>query len=248
MIGGQDLATKSYLQFTRIQEQAADKFALDIMKKAKISLNGLKSLLSMLSEEEMLNQSFRSDFYRSHPVSKLRLRQLNKYINLPSSSKSVKTKIFINNNNISLEYVSNKIKAYNQNSSKILNNERINNEVLYLYNNAIGNLRIGKYDLAINNLNKLIVKFKNYPFIFELYGDIYFAKGDFNKAIENYKRAIKTLNSNSIGSTDLINFSLVKSLLQTNEVKNYKQSIYILEQLVKTNPRWSYLWRLLAKA
>ena len=100
----------------------------------------------------------------------------------------------------------------------------------------------------MNNLNKLIVKFKNYPFIFELYGDIYFAKGDFNKAIENYKRAIKILNNNSIGSTDLINFSLVKSLLQTNKVNNYKQSIYILEQLVKTNPRWSYLWRLLAKA
>ena len=248
IIGGQDLTTKSYLQFTRIQEQAADKFALDIMKKAKISLNGLKSLLSRLSEEEMLNQSLRSDFYRSHPVSKLRLRQLNKYINLPSSSKSVKTKIFINDNNISLEYVSNKIKAYNQNSSEILNNERINNEVLYLYNNVVGNLRIGKYDLAINNLNELIVKFKNYPFIFELYGDIYFAKGDFKKAIENYKRAIKILNSNSVGSTDLINFSLVKSLLQTNEVNNYKQSIYILEQLVKTNPRWSYLWRLLATA
>ena len=196
IIGGQDLATKSYLQFTRIQEQAADKFALDIMKKAKISLNGLKSLLSRLSEEEMLNQSLRSDFYRSHPVSKLRLRQLNKYINLPSSSKSVKTKIFINDNNISLEYVSNKIKAYNQNPSEILNNKRINNEVLYLYNNVVGNLRIGKYDLAINNLNKLIVKFKNYPFIFELYGDIYFAKGDFKKAIENYKRAIKILNNN----------------------------------------------------
>ena len=58
------------------ESQAADKFALDIMKKAKISLNGLKSLLSRLSEEEMLNQSLRSDFYRSHPVSKLRLRQL----------------------------------------------------------------------------------------------------------------------------------------------------------------------------
>ena len=64
-----------------------------MMKKAKISLNGLKSLLSRLSEEEMLNQTLRSNFYRSHPVSKLRLRQLNKYINLPSTSKSVKTKI-----------------------------------------------------------------------------------------------------------------------------------------------------------
>ena len=248
IIGGQDLATKSYLQFTRMQEQAADKFALDIMKKANISLNGLKSLLSRFSEEELLNQSLQSDFYRSHPVSKLRLRQLNKYINLSSSSKSIKTRIFINDNNISLDYVSNKIKAYNQNPSEILNNERIKNQVLYLYNNVVGNLRTGNHDLAINNLNKLMVKFKNYPFIFELYGDIYFAKGAFNKAIENYTRAIKILNKNQIGSTDLINFSLVKTLLQTNEIDNYKQSIYILEELVKTNPRWIYLWRLLAKA
>ena len=248
IIGGQDLATKSYLQFTRMQEQAADKFALDIMKKANISLNGLKSLLSRFSEEELLNQSLQSDFYRSHPVSKLRLRQLNKYINLSSSSKSIKTRIFINDNNISLDYVSNKIKAYNQNPSEILNNERIKNQVLYLYNNVVGNLRTGNHDLAINNLNKLMVKFKNYPFIFELYGDIYFAKGAFNKAIENYTRAIKILNKNQIGSTDLINFSLVKTLLQTNEIDNYKKSIYILEELVKTNPRWSYLWRLLAKA
>ena len=248
IVGSQDLATKSYLQFTRIQEQAADKFALDIMRKAKISLNGLKNLLSRLSEEELLNVSMQSNFYRSHPVSKLRLRQLKNYINIPTSSTLAKTKIFINDNNISLEYVSNKINAYNQNPSEILNNEKIDNEVLYLYNNVIGNLRIGKNDLAINNLNKLLMKFKNYPFIFELYGDIYFAKGDFSKSIENYKRAIRILNKYSIGSTDLINFSLVKALLQTNEINNYKHSIYILEQLVKTNPRWSYLWRLLAKA
>ena len=31
IVGSQDLATKSYLQFTRIQEQQADKFALDVM-------------------------------------------------------------------------------------------------------------------------------------------------------------------------------------------------------------------------
>ena len=42
IIGSRDLATKSYLQFTRIQEQQADKFALNIMQKAKISLNGLQ--------------------------------------------------------------------------------------------------------------------------------------------------------------------------------------------------------------
>ena len=42
IIGGQDLATKSFLQFTRIQEQQADRFALETMKKNKISVFPLK--------------------------------------------------------------------------------------------------------------------------------------------------------------------------------------------------------------
>ena len=248
IIGSRDLTTKSYLQFTRIQEQQADKFALNIMQKAKISLNGLQHLLSRLSEEELLNQSMRSGFYRSHPFSKLRLRQLKNYINLSSSLKLKKTKIFINNNLISLEYINNKIKAYNKNPFDILDNEKTSNQVLTIYNNVIGNLRIGKYDLAIDNLNKLFIRFENYPFLFELYGDIYFDKGEFNKAIKYYEKAIEVLNYKSAKSTELIKFSLVKSFLQTKDINNLNKSVSILEQLIKDNPRWSYLWRLLAKA
>ena len=247
IIGSQDLATKSHLQFTRIQEQQADKFALEIMHKAKISLNGLEYLLSRLSEEELLNQSMRSNFYRSHPYSKLRLRQLNNYINSSSSSTLKKTKIFINNNLISLEYVKNKIKSYNKNPFEILDKKN-SSQVLSTYSNTIRNLRIGKYDLAINNLNNLSTQFNNYPFVYELYGDIYFAKGEFKKAIDHYKRAIKILNKESIRSADLIKFSLVKAYLQTKDINNFNKSIDILEQLVNSNPRWSYLWRLLAKA
>ncbi|MDC6451540.1 M48 family metalloprotease [Alphaproteobacteria bacterium] len=248
IIGSRDLATKSYLQFTRIQEQQADKFALEIMQKAKISLNGLQNLLSRLSEEELLNQSMRSSFYRSHPFSKLRLRQLKNYINLSSSLKLQKTKVFINDNLISLDYINNKIRSYNKNPFQILDKKNNTTSVLSIYNKIIGNLRIGKYDLAITNLNKLSTKFKNYPFVFELYGDIHFAKGDFNKAIENYEKAIENLNKVSHRSTDLIKFSLVKSFLQTKNLNNLNKSINILEELVKNNPRWSYLWRLLAKA
>ena len=248
IIGSQDLATKSYFQFTRIQEQQADKFALDVMHKAKISLNGLEHLLTKLSEEELLNLSMKSNFYRSHPFSKLRLSQLKSYINLDTSAKATKTKVFINNNLISLAYINNKIKSYNKNPFQILNNKIILNGILSDYSNVIGNLRIGKFDLAIDNLNKLSTKFKNYPFIYELYGDIFYAKGKFNKSIAHYKRALKILNKTSNRSADLIKFSLVKSFLQTKNINNFKESINILEQLVKNNPKWSYLWRLLAKA
>ena len=76
---GQDLSTKSYLQFTRIQEQQADKFALDIMRKKKIPYDGLERLLTNLSNDERTSDNSLAKYYRSHPFSKVRLQQLKKF-------------------------------------------------------------------------------------------------------------------------------------------------------------------------
>ena len=79
IVGSKDLATKSSLQFSRIQEQEADKFALDMMKKQKIPFNGLELLLLNLSNEEVSGKTSLAGYYRSHPFSKKRLDQLKKY-------------------------------------------------------------------------------------------------------------------------------------------------------------------------
>ena len=79
MIGSNDLAKKSSLQFSRIQEQQADKFALDQLIKNKISLNGFETLLINLANEEFNNSNTQTSYYRSHPFSKQRLEQVKKY-------------------------------------------------------------------------------------------------------------------------------------------------------------------------
>ena len=79
MIGSNDLATKSLLQFSRIQEQQADKFALDQLIKNKISLLGLEKLLTKLANEELNSSNTPKNYYRSHPFSKQRLEQVKKY-------------------------------------------------------------------------------------------------------------------------------------------------------------------------
>ena len=116
------------------------------------------------------------------------------------------------------------------------------------YSRVIASYKAGKYDLARKYLNTLENKYKNYPYFFELSGDIYFKNGSFEKAITEYKKAIEAVNEQFSPSTDLIKFSLVKSYNQTNKKKHFNESIVILEQLLQNNPKWSYLWRLLAKS
>ena len=246
--GSEDLATKSSLQFSRIQEQHADKYALDIMLKKKISFDGLERLLMNLSNEEVLSKNSLSSYYRSHPFTKQRLEQLKRYKSKIKYIPNETQNVLINNNKISLEYIKNKIKSYDSDPEKILKNKDNKNSFLFNYSRVIASYKIGKYNLAHEYLKTLKNKYKDYPYFFELSGDIHYKDGNFEKAISEYNKAINAINEKFSPSNDLIKFSLVKSYIQTNNKKNLNESITILEQLLQNNPKWSYLWRLLAKS
>ncbi len=248
IVGSKDLATKSSLQFSRIQEQQADKFALDIMRKKRIPFDGLEQLLLNLSSKEMSSKNSFTKYYRSHPFSKQRLNQLKKYKSNIKYIPKATQNILINNNKISLKYIKNKINAYQVDPNKIFKNKEINDNFLNNYSLIISSFKTGKYDLAHQHLKLIENKFENYPYFFELSADIYYKKGDFEQAITQYKKAIKTSNEQFSPSVDLIKFSLVKSYIQTNNKNYINQAVTTLEQLLQNNPKWSYLWRLLAKS
>ena len=247
IIGGQDLGIKSYLQFSRVQETQADAFALEVIKKSKISYFGIEHLLNRLSEEQFLNETTQSNYYRSHPFSQSRLEQFKRYKNKFLKKQKEKKYILFQKNEVSLAYINNKIVSYDKDAFEIITNNSDKNNFFSRYSLIIAYLKTGKYDLAIKNLNIIKNNYKNYPYFYELAGDIYFNKGDLNKAIQNYKNALKTLQKDKVASNTLIKFSLARSFLQTNEQNNIKKAINLLEELILFEPNWSYLWRLIAQ-
>lgn len=248
ILGSQDIAIKSAFQFSRIQEQQADKYALDTFRKKKISLTGLENLLLRLSQREVSTNNSVERYYRSHPFSIERLEQLKKYKSSIYISNKENENIYINNFNISLDYIKNKIRAYESDPFEILNKKE-NNDIFFTnYSHIIAYKKTGKYESAIKTLKILQNKYHDYPFYHELAGDIYFSKGSYDKSIREYKKALNNLNEKNIYADDLIKFSLVKSYLQTNKTKDLKESIQILEEMLHNNPKWKLLWRLLAKS
>ena len=249
ILGTQDIAIKSAFQFSRIQEQQADKYALDTFRKKKISLTGLENLLLRLSQREVSTNNSVVGYYRSHPFSKQRLEQLKKYKSSNYISNKNNEDIYINDFNISLDYIKNKIRAYGSDPFEILNKKDNNNNIFFAnYSRIIAYKKTGEYELAIDTLKVLQNKYPDYPFYYELAGDIYFSKGSYNKSIREYKKALNNLNEKYIYADDLIKFSLVKSYLQTNKAQDLEESIQILEQMLHNSPKWKLLWRLLAKS
>ena len=249
ILGTQDIAIKSAFQFSRIQEQQADKYALDTFRKKKISLTGLENLLLRLSQREVSTNNSVVGYYRSHPFSKQRLEQLKKYKSSNYISNKNNEDIYINNFNISLDYIKNKIRAYGSDPFEILNKKDNNNNIFFAnYSRIIAYKKTGEYEPAIDTLKVLQNKYPDYPFYYELAGDIYFSKGSYNKSIREYKKALNNLNEKYMYADDLIKFSLVKSYLQTNKAQDLEESIQILEQMLHNSPKWKLLWRLLAKS
>ena len=248
ILGSQDIAIKSAFQFSRIQEQQADKYALDTFRKKKISLTGLENLLLRLSQREVSTNNSVERYYRSHPFSKERLEQLKKYKSSTYISNKKNENIYINNFNISLDYIKNKIRAYESDPFEILN-KKDNNDISFPnYSHIIAYKKTGEYESAIKTLKILQNKYHDYPFYHELAGDIYYSKGSYDKSIREYRKALNNLNEKNIYADDLIKFSLVKSYLQTNKTEDLKEAIQILEQMLHNNPTWKLLWRLLAKS
>ena len=66
----------------------------------------------------------------------------------------------------------------------------------------IAYLKSGNYDLATHGVKLLIKDNKNYPFYYELAGDIFAGLLQFEAAINSYKKALKILKKSLAGADD----------------------------------------------
>jgi predicted Zn-dependent protease len=128
---------KSYLQFSRIQETQADSFALEMLKRSKVSYVGIKELHKRLSEEEHLNKDLQSKYYRSHPFFKSRLDQIERFESKASETFKKTNQIYIYNRKINLKYLNNKITAYNKDPFHILDKHSHQSNTLSRYASTI---------------------------------------------------------------------------------------------------------------
>jgi len=68
ILGGQDIALKGLLRYSRSQESAADQFAVKILNGTGQSARGLLDFLRILNNEEVLFSNRQSPYLRTHPV------------------------------------------------------------------------------------------------------------------------------------------------------------------------------------
>ncbi len=188
MMGSQDAATKSFLQYSRTQESSADQAAITYLDRTQQSGRGMMEFLEIIGRGQYQPQSTIASYYRSHPVSSDRVSALTQRVNAspyrdtPDSAEDV----------IALKRMQAKLFGYTRPLPRVLREYPVSDtSVEARYARAIAYYRYPDMTKALAEIDSLIADFPGDPYFYELKGQALYETGDIMGAIAPLEAAVR---------------------------------------------------------
>lgn len=238
---GQGLAMNEFLAYSRVQESSADQAGFRLMQDSGLSPEGLVTFLQKLSSEELLPSESRSEFVRTHPMSRDRVDAVQaKLETSPLRTKSppaawndqharIKAKL--------LGFISPQQVMYLYPSS--------DTSIPSLYARAIAAYRLNQTESALSLADELLRREPQNPYFHELKGQMLFDFGRPAEAAKSYEKSV-----NLLPSSGLIRMALAQALIESagTAQKPLESAIAHLKRAERDEPRMGRIKRLLATA
>lgn len=230
MAGGQQLAMRNFLSFSREQEVEADQYAINFLQKTNQSTGGLLNVLEILRRNQTLNYGAVDPFAISHPLSDSRMSHIRSQAsnenNLPEDNFKERHDRMIAKLYGFLEKPDFTFAKYTS------------SEVPDIYARAIAYYKKPNLKKALAEIDKLLAKYPSDPFFNELKGQFLAESGRSKEALAYYKKA-DVLFPDSY----LLKFELGKLYLAQNMLDD---ALGHLNKAAKIEPYSSAVWRQLA--
>ena len=234
--GGEHLAERSFLNFSRGQEQAADQAAAKYLDKIGVSGNGLLELLNVLAGQEFLQSSNQDPYVRSHPLTQSRIRFMENHVrNSSQSNKNLPAHIVEKQ----LRMIA-KLDAFLDTPEKTLEKYSERDQTIPArYARAIAMFRQADLARALPAINSLIAEYPSDPYFIELKAQMLFENGRLNDAMIVYQQAVRLL-----PRAPLIRTSLAHVMTEIGQAGLYDRALFHTKQALKFDPAFALTWRL----
>ncbi len=237
--GGQSIAQRSILSFSRAQESSADAAGMRFLDGAKLTSKGLKEFLEKLSGQELLPVDRQVEYLRTHPLTQDRIDAVRYHVQeSPYSENKASKHIYDLHDRMRA-----KLLGYLKPESALLRYAEKDGRLSARYARAIAYYRKGDVDKAEKAMLGLIKEEPNNPYFYELLGQIYFENARVDDAIGAYKKAVELK-----PEAGLMEASYGHALLEGQNNRNLDEAIEHLNESLRTEPRESSTWRFLATA
>jgi predicted Zn-dependent protease len=243
--GGQDIALKGLLRYSRGQESAADQAAVRLLNGTGQSPRGLLEFLSILSDQEVLLSSNQDPYLRSHPLTRDRIGFLQEQTRLSPYGQARANSGFVEMH----ARLRAKLIGFLEPRSRVL--QRYPPEDLSLparYARAIARYRDSDLDGALAQIGALIAEHPDDPYFHEVKGQMLFENGRIVEALPAYETAVRLLPTAPQLRLGLAQVQLEANGVGLNGPELNARALGHLTEVLRYEPNNAFAWRLTAIA
>ena len=193
ILGSSHIGNRMSLKYSRNQEEEADILALQYLQKSLYPNSGLQNILNYFQQENVGFKNQIDEFELTHPISSSRIKLIKNFNEQnPISKHKLPNNIYYN-----FARSKAKLKGFLGEISEELTKNSNNLDDNSLVVATINYHRKGDYKNSQIILDKIIKKFPNDGFLYELKADLLLSENKIYDAIFHYKKALKFLEAES---------------------------------------------------
>ncbi len=240
LMGGQQMAERSYLAFTRTQESSADQAGVKFLAATHQSARGMLEVFQTFANDEILTDRPINPFMQSHPMSQERMAALENivnsspYVDVPEPADQVK----------SYNRIRAKLVGFLDRPDLVWRKYPLSDTSIDArYARAIAYYRIPDLDKALAEIDSVLAEEPHNPYFHELKGQMLFENGRTAEAVPAYTEAVKYA-----PKEPLLQTSLGQAMIATEDPSLNKKALDTLETALREDPENPVGWHQLAIA
>ncbi|MCH7796406.1 MAG: M48 family metallopeptidase [Proteobacteria bacterium] len=238
--GGQDIALKGLLNYTRSQEAAADQAAIRLLNGTGQSPRGLLEFLRIMSGQEVLLRANQDPYLRSHPLTRDRVAFLEDQVRISPYAAAPANPRFV----MLHARMRAKLVGFLQPMERVLQRYPESDHSLPArYARAIASYRKSDLATALELTASLIADHPDDPYFRELKGQMLFENGRIAEALPAYEAAVRRL-----PESPQLRLGLAQVMIEMNDPALDRKVLGHLAETLRHEPGNSFAWRLSAIA
>lgn len=240
MSGGQDIALKGLLSYTRSQEMAADQAAVRLLNATGQSISGLVEFMHTLEDQEVLLSSNQDPYLRTHPLTGDRIQFLDHEDKVsPNHGKPTDPELVVLHGRMRA-----KLAGFLETPEKVARlYPKTDSSRDARYARAIVEYRNAHLEASVPLIDGLIAEEPDNPYFHELKGQMLFENGRLAEALGPYQKAVSLAES-----SPQLELGLARVLIELNRPGDNEAAIPHLDAVLREETGNGFAWRLKAVA
>lgn len=238
--GAQQFGAVEALAYSRINESAADQYAVTFLERTGQSGQGLIDFFNNFRAQEVLSQARRYEYFRSHPLSANRIDKMRERVAESEYADVLDSPEDIHRHEMMKAKLRGFLEAPQLVFSRYPSDDRTQPA---RYARSVAFFRAADMRNAIREIDSLIADEPDNAYFHELKAQIYYESGQRELALPSAEKALE-LKPDAM----LLKVALARSLIETRDDLQVERAIDLLKSALNQEQGYSYGWYLLSLA